>query len=154
MALFESYERRIDKINSVLNSYGIASIEEAEKIVVNQPGHKDGGKQTAQNTDAERDRKTFDGTGTHIHQNKAGDQGGDVGVNHRSQRPVITGFNRIKQRFAAFQFFPDTLKNQHVGIDRHTDGQHDTGNTRQSQRGTECRHRPQDQHHVQGKSQH
>ena len=31
MALFESYERRIDKINSVLNSYGIASIEEAEK---------------------------------------------------------------------------------------------------------------------------
>lgn len=32
MALFESYERRIDKINSVLNSYGISSIEEAEKI--------------------------------------------------------------------------------------------------------------------------
>jgi len=32
MALFESYERRIDKINAVLNSYGISSIEEAEKI--------------------------------------------------------------------------------------------------------------------------
>ncbi len=32
MALFESYERRIDKINEVLNSYGISSIEEAEKI--------------------------------------------------------------------------------------------------------------------------
>ena len=32
MALFESYERRIDKINSVLNEYGISSIEEAEKI--------------------------------------------------------------------------------------------------------------------------
>ncbi|NLZ80373.1 MAG: GGGtGRT protein [Clostridiales bacterium] len=32
MALFESYERRIDKINAVLNSYGIASVEEAEKI--------------------------------------------------------------------------------------------------------------------------
>ena len=32
MALFESYERRIDQINKVLNSYGIASIEEAEKI--------------------------------------------------------------------------------------------------------------------------
>ena len=31
MALFESYER-IDKINEVLNSYGIASLEEAEKI--------------------------------------------------------------------------------------------------------------------------
>ena len=32
MALFESYERRIDKINGVLKGYGIASIEEAEKI--------------------------------------------------------------------------------------------------------------------------
>ncbi len=32
MALFESYERRINKINEVLNSYGISSIEEAEKI--------------------------------------------------------------------------------------------------------------------------
>jgi len=32
MALFEGYERRIDKINAVLNSYGISSIEEAEKI--------------------------------------------------------------------------------------------------------------------------
>ena len=32
MALFESYERRINQINAVLNSYGISSIEEAEKI--------------------------------------------------------------------------------------------------------------------------
>ncbi len=31
-ALFESYERRIDKITEVLKSYGINSIEEAEKI--------------------------------------------------------------------------------------------------------------------------
>ena len=31
-ALFESYERRIDKINSVLSEYGIASLEEAEQI--------------------------------------------------------------------------------------------------------------------------
>ena len=32
MALFEGYERRIDKINSVLNSYGIRDIDEARKI--------------------------------------------------------------------------------------------------------------------------
>ena len=32
MALFESYERRIDKITEVLNGYGISSLEEAEKI--------------------------------------------------------------------------------------------------------------------------
>ena len=35
MALFESYERRIDKINSVINSYGISSVEECETICKN-----------------------------------------------------------------------------------------------------------------------
>ena len=32
MALFESYERRIDKINSVLSEYGIGSVEECKTI--------------------------------------------------------------------------------------------------------------------------
>ena len=32
MALFESYERRINQINETLNKYGISSLEEAEKI--------------------------------------------------------------------------------------------------------------------------
>lgn len=32
MALFESYDRRIDKINAVLNKYGIKSIEEAKAL--------------------------------------------------------------------------------------------------------------------------
>ena len=32
MALFEGYDRRIDKVNGVLQSYGIASLQEAEAI--------------------------------------------------------------------------------------------------------------------------
>ena len=32
MALFESYERRIDKINAALKEYGIGSLEEADKL--------------------------------------------------------------------------------------------------------------------------
>ena len=32
MALFESYERRIDNINKVLAEYGIASVEECREI--------------------------------------------------------------------------------------------------------------------------
>ena len=32
MALFESYERRIDKINGVLAEYGISSVEECAEI--------------------------------------------------------------------------------------------------------------------------
>lgn len=34
MALFESYERRIDKINKALDGYGISSLEEAKKSVM------------------------------------------------------------------------------------------------------------------------
>ena len=32
MALFESYERRIDKVNAALNENGIASLDEAHQI--------------------------------------------------------------------------------------------------------------------------
>ena len=32
MALFESYDRRIDHINAVLKEYGINGIEEAKEI--------------------------------------------------------------------------------------------------------------------------
>ncbi|MBQ2774626.1 MAG: GGGtGRT protein [Clostridia bacterium] len=34
MALFESYERRVDKINAVLAEYGISSIEECKEITL------------------------------------------------------------------------------------------------------------------------
>ena len=34
MALFESYERRINQINAALNKYGIASIEEAKACLL------------------------------------------------------------------------------------------------------------------------
>ena len=32
MALFESYERRIDKINGVLAQYGLTSVEECRTL--------------------------------------------------------------------------------------------------------------------------
>ena len=34
MSLFEGYERRVDKINAVLNEYGISSIEECKEITL------------------------------------------------------------------------------------------------------------------------
>ena len=36
MALFEGYERRIDKINGVLKQYGINSIEECKDICLSK----------------------------------------------------------------------------------------------------------------------
>ena len=40
MALFESFERRIDKITAVLNSYGIASLEEETECFAFLAGHE------------------------------------------------------------------------------------------------------------------
>ena len=37
MALFESYERRINQINETLNKYGIASIDE-DKAICDEAG--------------------------------------------------------------------------------------------------------------------
>ena len=39
MALFESYERRIDKINACLAEYGIASLEEAKELCLSKGIH-------------------------------------------------------------------------------------------------------------------
>ena len=43
MALFESYERRIDKINGVLAKYGIGSIEECREIIADEANLSKGG---------------------------------------------------------------------------------------------------------------
>ena len=40
MALFESYDRRIDHINAVLNEYGINGIEDAKAIKHNLSASK------------------------------------------------------------------------------------------------------------------
>ena len=42
MALFESYERRIDKINGVLAQYGIGSVEWASRAASRRPPFKEG----------------------------------------------------------------------------------------------------------------
>ena len=36
MALFEGYERRVDKINGVLKEYGISSVEECKDICLSK----------------------------------------------------------------------------------------------------------------------
>ena len=51
------------------------------------------------------------------------------------------------------QFLTDAGENQHVGVHRHTDGEHDTRNTRQCQRRTNQRHEGDQQHQV-GRQRH
>ena len=45
------------------------------------------------------------------------------------------GFHRSLDAFAGLEFLADTLENQHVRVDRHADGQHNTGDARQGEGG-------------------
>ena len=60
-------------------------------------------------------------------------------------KPALIAGN---DRLAGLQLFADALVDQHVGVDRHADGQHDTGDARQRQRRAEQRQRAEDQDDV------
>ena len=55
--------------------------------------------------------------------------------------------------FGGLQFFADTLENQHVGVNRHTDGQHDPRDAGQCQRAADHREHAKDQADVDDQAQ-
>ena len=81
--------------------------------------------------------KALDGAGAEQHQHDGGNQGCDVAVKNRRKRLGITGFHRVLHVLAAGEFLADTCKDQDVRVNRHTDGQNDTGDTGQRQRDSE-----------------
>ena len=48
-------------------------------------------------------------------------------VKNHAESPRICRRNRSAERFVGGEFFPNALVNQHVGIHRHADAEHDTG---------------------------
>ena len=87
-------------------------------------GHDAGGK---------RDGKALHGAGALPEQNHSRQQRREVRVKNGGKRLIIAGGKRRPEAFAQLHFFANALKNQNVGIHRHADGQHDTGDTRQRQ---------------------
>ena len=66
-------------------------------------------------------------------ENDSRDDGGDIGVDDCRHRPAVSGINRRQHTPPQPQLFTDAFINQHIGVNRHADGQHDTGDTRQSE---------------------
>ena len=52
-----------------------------------------------------------------------------------SKCPGIARIYACLERFAGAHLFPDSFIDEHVGIDRHTNGEH---NTRESRKGQRC----------------
>src|SRR5690606_1182083 len=99
-------------------------------------GTDNGRKHGCQDADKQRHRKTLHRAGAGREQDHGRDDGGDIGINDRGEGAIKTGINRLQWLQPAFQRLLDLLENQYVGVHRHTNGQDDTGDTRQRQGGT------------------
>src|SRR6202047_58392 len=115
-----------------------------------QTGKRKRGKNRGDDADAERDGKAAHRTGADIEQHRGGDEGGDVGIQDRRQRPLEAGVDRRNRVASAAQFLADALIDQNVGVDRDADRQHDAGDAGQRQRGIQQRQHAEDHRDVDG----
>ena len=86
------------------------------------------------------------GPGAGGEEDEAGDQRGDVGVEDGPERAVVALVHRRPRRSCPLaQLLADALVDEHVGVDRDAQGQHEAGDARQRQRGVEQRQAGEDQ---------
>ena len=121
----------------------------AESVVENQTCHHQSGVHGGRDTDGQRHTEATHRTCTHDDHDDACEQGRNITIENHTERTVITGGNCRAQRLALGQLFTDTFIDQHVGVNGHTNRQHDTGNTGDRQRGTDQTHHTQQDHQVQ-----
>ena len=78
-------------------------------------------KQVHEQTQNQRHGKALHLVGAHVEEHDAGNNRTEVGIDncHHSAAETIT--NGHSQRGAAFELFANTLVDEHVRIDRHTD---------------------------------
>ena len=122
-----------------------------EQPVEDQASYHQSGEEGCGHTDGQGDTESFDRACAHIDQNDGRNQSCDVGVKDRSEGPVIPRFDCTLERFALGGFFADTLKNQHVRINSHTDREHDTRDARDGESGVDRAHHSKKDDNVQQK---
>src|SRR5215472_2524525 len=122
----------------------------ADEIVVPGAGHDDAREQTGENTDTEGDGEPLDRSGAELKQDEPRDKGRDIGVANRRPCALVSQSDRLARRLASAQFLPHPFIHQHVGIDRHSEGQHDSGDTGKGQRGLHRCHHADQKQDIQG----
>ena len=114
----------------------------------NHTGNEDGGEHGRKDTDNQRGGKTLDRTGTEHVEDDTGDEGGDVTVDDGGVGVLVTVLHSEALSFAGTHLLTDTLIDNHVGVDGHTEGQHKTGDTGQGEDGAEGGQHTDDEEHV------
>ena len=87
------------------------------------------GEEADADTDQEGRCEAADRTGTEVVEDDGRDDGRQVRVEDGAECVAVTGSKCFANLLAGLQFFLRTLVDEHVGIDRHTQRQHHTGDT-------------------------
>ena len=85
-----------------------------------------------QNAQGQSQGEALDDGSAEKPQNGAGDERRGVGIADGSPGAGKAVVNRSHQLFAGLEFFLHPFKNQNVGVNRHTDGQNEPGDSGQS----------------------
>src|SRR6266403_4765960 len=115
-----------------------------------QAGKRKRGENRGNDADAERDGEAAHRPGADVEQHGGGDEGGDVGIEDCRQSALEAGVDRRNRRASAAQFLADALIDQHVGVYRDADREHDTGDAGQSERGVQQRQHTENHRNVDG----
>ena len=105
-------------------------------------------KHAEQNAEEEGDGERFDLFGSDQIQNPRGEHGRNVRVENRGERALITVADGHADGRAAGELFTNTFENKYVRVDRHTDGQYETGKTGQGERRVHSDHRHHNEDEV------
>ena len=103
------------------------------------PPHNERREQGCQNAERKGDGEALHGSSRFPKKNRRGDQRRDVGVENGAERFLVRRVQSDLKRFSKRHFFAQPLVNQHVCINRKTNGQDNTSDT--GQREDEMEHR-------------
>ena len=95
------------------------------------------GEERAADTHDGGDGKTLDGACSQERKDDHGNDGGQVGVEDCREGVAITVGHGSLEALASAQLFLDALEDEHVGVNGHTQSEHDTGDAWQGEHGLE-----------------
>src|ERR1700756_1602669 len=136
-------------------SYGerLTTLLAVEVGIEDYPRDKDGGKQVRQQSEGEGDGKAAYRAGPEEEENGGGDDGGDVRINNGGPGVREALVNRRSGTLAGVQLFADALEDEHIGVDTHTDGEDDAGDTGKRKGGAGKAHEAEQDDQVEEQSQ-
>ena len=116
----------------------------------NGAGEEQGGEHRGDDAEGQGDGEALDRAGGLPEKDGRGNERGDVGVENGGESFVISRIDGRPERFAGGHFLAQSFVDEHVGVDGHTDGQDDAGDTGKGEHEVEHAHRAEEQDEIHG----